>query len=134
MKIDGSCHCGKIKFDAEVDPESVKLCHCTDCQVLSGSAFRSVVEASEEKFRLLSGHPRIYLKTAQSGNLRQQVFCADCGTQIYATAEGGSGRIFNLRVGTILQRNELSPRYQIWCRSAQTWLPDLSSIEKRDKQ
>jgi hypothetical protein len=32
MKIDGRCHCGFITFKAEIEPEKVWLCHCTDCQ------------------------------------------------------------------------------------------------------
>ena len=40
MKIDGGCHCGYITYTAEIDPETSGLCHCTDCQTLSGSAFR----------------------------------------------------------------------------------------------
>src|SRR5689334_18981220 len=39
MKIDGRCHCGEITFEAEVDPDALHICHCTDCQTLSGSAF-----------------------------------------------------------------------------------------------
>ena len=46
MKIDGSCHCGRIRYEAEVDPAKVVICHCTDCQTLSGSAFRTVVPRS----------------------------------------------------------------------------------------
>jgi hypothetical protein len=42
MKIDGRCHCGYITYQAEIDPEKVMICHCTDCQTLSGSAFRTV--------------------------------------------------------------------------------------------
>jgi hypothetical protein len=38
MKIDGRCHCGEITFEAEVDPDALNICHCTDCQTLSGSA------------------------------------------------------------------------------------------------
>ena len=40
MKIDGGCHCGHLAFEAEVDPERVSICHCADCQMLGGSAFR----------------------------------------------------------------------------------------------
>ncbi len=40
MKIDGHCYCGEITFEAEVDPNGLNICHCTDCQTLSGSAFR----------------------------------------------------------------------------------------------
>ncbi len=41
MQIDGACHCGNIAFEAEVDPETVRICHCTDCQTMSGSLFRA---------------------------------------------------------------------------------------------
>ena len=40
MKITGGCHCGAITYEAEVDPGKVSVCHCTDCQTLTGSAFR----------------------------------------------------------------------------------------------
>jgi len=40
MKIDGGCLCGHITYEAEIDPAQVSICHCTDCQTLSGSAFR----------------------------------------------------------------------------------------------
>ena len=40
IHIDGKCHCGQITFEAEIDPETVSVCHCTDCQTLTGSPFR----------------------------------------------------------------------------------------------
>ena len=53
MRVDGSCHCGAITYEAEVDPEKVMICHCTDCQTLSGSSFRTVALTAEGSFRLL---------------------------------------------------------------------------------
>ena len=53
MKVDGACHCGHIRYEAEVDPAIVVICHCTDCQTLSGSAFRTVVPTLAGSFRLL---------------------------------------------------------------------------------
>jgi len=38
MRVDGACHCGAIAFTAEADPARVSVCHCVDCQVLTGSA------------------------------------------------------------------------------------------------
>ena len=88
MKIDGSCHCGRISFEAEIDPATVVICHCTDCQTLSGSAFRVVVPAKEGTFVLLSGEPKVYVKVGESKNRREQTFCADCGTLIYSAPPG----------------------------------------------
>ena len=82
MKIDGGCHCGNITYEADIDPDKVVICHCTDCQTLSGSAFRTVALSREGTFKLRSGEPKIYLKTAQSGAKRQQSFCPECGTPI----------------------------------------------------
>lgn len=56
MQIDGRCHCGFISYEAEIDPEKVMICHCTDCQTLSGSAFRTVALRREGEFNLLSGN------------------------------------------------------------------------------
>ena len=47
MKIDGRCHCGYITYEADIDPDKTLICHCTDCQTLSGSAFRVHVYTRE---------------------------------------------------------------------------------------
>jgi len=36
MKVDGGRHCGNIRYEAEVDLANVVICHCTDCQTLTG--------------------------------------------------------------------------------------------------
>ena len=132
MKIDGACHCGRITYEAEVDPEAVAICHCTDCQTLSASAFRTFVPARKEAFRL-HGTPKTYVKTAESGNRRVQAFCPDCGTALYACAEVDPP-LYNVRVGTARQRAELVPRRQVWSRSAQPWLGGLGAIPRVEKQ
>ena len=130
MKIDGACHCGSITYRAEVDPDDVIICHCTDCQTMSGSAFRTVVFADEARFVLLGDSPKIYIKTADSGNKREMAFCPDCGTHIYATSVGPGPRTLGLRVGAIRQRDELPPKAQYFCRSAQSWVNDLSAVRQ----
>lgn len=132
MKIDGRCHCGALTYEAEIDPGKVVVCHCTDCQTLSGSAFRVSVPSQGDTFKFLSGRPKVYVKTAESGARREQAFCSDCGTPIYASAPGGAPP-FSIRVGTIRQRNELVPKKQVWFRSAQRWLTGLSGLAASDR-
>ena len=133
MKINGGCHCGKITYAAEVDPETVSVCHCTDCQTFSGSAFRTAIPARREGFKLLTGEPKIYVKTAASGNKRAQAFCADCGTHLYATSVTDQ-QVFGLRTGTAQQRAQLLPKKQIWCQSAQGWAMDLTAVTQHERQ
>jgi hypothetical protein len=66
MKIDGGCHCGYITYEAEADPEKTTICHCTDCQHLSGSAFRTVVRVAGDTFKIIAGEPTIYVKTPKA--------------------------------------------------------------------
>ena len=97
MKIDGCCHCGAVSYEAEIDLDTVMVCHCTDCQTLSGSAFRTVVLTRENSFKLLSGQPKIYIKTGESGIRRQQAFCGQCGSPIYSAPADSEARIHSIR-------------------------------------
>ena len=129
MRIDGGCHCGLISYEAQIEPETVGVCHCTDCQALSGSAFTVFVPVPKEAFRL-RGEPKIYVKTAASGNRRAQAFCPQCGSRIFASAEKDP-QVFNLRVGTVRQRSALAPKTQLWCRSALPWVMNLGTVAQR---
>ena len=133
MRVEGGCHCGYITYEAEINPDTVSICHCTDCQTLSGSAYRTNVRTTQGGFKLLTGQPKIYVKTAESGNKRAQAFCPECGAPIYATSVTDP-KIYGLRVGTIRQRAELRPTSQGWCRSAQDWVMDLSSLPRSPGQ
>ena len=132
MHIDGACHCGAITFSADIDPARVMACHCTDCQVLSGSPFRAVVAVPMAKFSL-RGTPKTYVKTAQSGNRRAQVFCPECGTPLYACAPENPTSVI-IRLGCVKQRSQLKPSLQLWQHSALPWLPELPSIPASPQQ
>ncbi len=134
MKIDGSCHCGHITYEAEIDSEIVGLCHCTDCQIMSSAPFRMVALSVVDGFKLLTGELKIYVKTTDSGGERQQSFCPECGTPIYAIAAGDGPKVYSIRAGSIRQRAELTPKLQVWTRSAQHWLPELDGIKKLETQ
>jgi hypothetical protein len=128
MKIDGACHCGEIRYEADVDPEKVALCNCTDCQTLSGSAFRVNVFVDEDDLEFLSGEAVEYVKTGESGNKRVQAFCRSCGTGLYATSAGDGPRVYGLRVGTRRQRDQLVPKRQAWLRSRPQWRSNLDNV------
>jgi hypothetical protein len=135
MKVTGKCHCGGIGFEAEIDPAQVRICHCTDCQTLSGSAYRINVASLPGTFRLTKGAPKTYIKTtADSGNPRAHGFCPDCGTPLWATTPEANPPSYGLRVGTLDCRAELVPARQGWCRSALPWSMDLTDIAQRPAQ
>ena len=132
MKVDGQCQCGAIRFEAEVDPNTVSLCHCTDCQQLSGSPWRAAVLAPAATFRITQGKPATYIKTAESGNRRLQAFCSNCGSPLYAAAPENTPT-YNLRLGVVNQRAQLPPKKQIWTKSALPWASDIHGLPGVEK-
>jgi hypothetical protein len=128
MKVTGSCHCRQITYEAEIDPAHVNICNCTDCQMLTGSVFRVSVPASAQTFRLLSGSPKVYVKTADSGTKRRHSFCPNCGTPVAACADSDNPSSYSLRVGCLAQRAQLPPKRRIWCKSALAWGQDVSMV------
>jgi hypothetical protein len=135
MKIDGGCHCGHVTFEADVNPDFVVICHCTDCQKLSAGAYRVIIQSPEGDFSLLNNPPKDYIKTSNTGTPRLQAFCPECGSHIYATSTDNIGeRMFNIRLGTVNQRDQFSPTDQIWCRSAQSWAFNIEDLPRHEEQ
>ena len=134
MQVHGSCHCGAIAFEAIVDTARVTICHCTDCQNLTGSAYRVTVAADAKDFQLVSGKPQVYFKYGDSGNKRAHSFCGKCGSHLYAHAAVDNPKSYGLRVGSLRERGALVPRKRIWCRSALGWSQDLSGMAQFDRE
>ena len=135
MKIDGGCSCGAIKIEGEADPEKTQVCHCTDCQTSTGTAFRVSIPVSGATFKM-TGQPNYYLKTtADSGKPRLQAFCGSCASPIYSTTPGeGVQPSYMVRVGILRQRDQLAPRRQQWWRSARPWVTGLDALPRAEKQ
>jgi hypothetical protein len=93
-----------------------------------------VVPTNEGSFKLLSGEPKVYVKTGESGNKREQTFCPDCGSPIYSAPVSEGAKVVGLRVGTLRQRAELAPKDQFWFRSSQPWLDHLHAMKKTETQ
>ena len=135
MRIDGGCSCGAIKIEGEADPEKVQICHCTDCQTGTGTAFRVSIPVPGNTFKM-TGQPNYYLKTtADSGKPRLQAFCGTCGSPILSTTPGEDLQSsYMVRVGILRQRDQLVPRRQNWFRSARSWVLNLDAVPKNEKQ
>ena len=133
MQVHGSCHCRSIEYEAQVDPRHTHICHCTDCQALTGSAYRVTVQAREGSFRLTRGEPTVYVKVGDIGRRRAQAFCGRCGSPLY-TYSADHPKVYGLRVGCLAERAALVPTAQVWCRSALAWTSNLAGLPRADAE
>lgn len=124
MIVHGSCYCGSIKYQAEVHEDRVGICHCRDCQIFSGSAFRMAAIVELARFEFTAGTPNYFDKTADSGQTRRMAFCGECGTHICAipgNAEQGFGFV-TLRLATAEEFGNFRPSLEAFCSSRVPWL------------
>jgi len=75
----GSCQCGAVAFEAEVDVSKPMVCNCSRCRRLgSRLAF-----APRESFRLLRGEDALTEYLFNSRTIRH-LFCRTCGIESFA--------------------------------------------------
>ena len=134
MLIHGKCHCGAISYEAEVEPGTIAICHCADCQTFAGAPYRAMIGPKPGTLQV-EGTPATYVKTADSGKQRVQTFCGTCATHLWACDPvPDMGRI-GLRIGAIAEKHELGrPVRQLWCESALEWANNLESVPGMDRQ
>lgn len=79
MKITGGCHCGAVRFEAEV-PEAVEVLDC-NCSICAKTGFRHLMVPHGD-FRLLSGEDRLTSYRFGTGTA-EHLFCATCGVKSF---------------------------------------------------
>jgi len=73
----GGCQCGRIRYSAEVEPETAYLCHCRMCRRATGGVSIAFINAPRDKVRWDS-EPDWY----QSSPIAHRPFCSNCGTPL----------------------------------------------------
>ena len=73
----GGCACGKVRFEARVDPADAYLCHCRMCQRATGSISIAFINAKLDEVRW-DEEPDWY----DSSPIASRPFCATCGTSL----------------------------------------------------
>lgn len=130
LPLTGGCYCGAIRYEVRALPLAVTVCHCRDCQRLTGSAFSMPMVVPQHAFSLTQGTSKSWQRTADSGNVSTQHFCGGCGTRLYTEARS-IPHVVTIRAGTLDETSWLKPVAQVWTKSAQPWAcaDDLLSYE-----
>jgi len=102
------------------------------CQAFTGSAFNTGVSVLPADFVLLTGNPKTYVRTTESGKKVLQAFCDNCGSPIYRHSVDNPSS-YRIGLGTIKQRAMFTPARQIWKSSALPWIDTISEIPVFDQ-
>ena len=120
LPLTGGCQCGQVRFTLKAAPVVFYLCHCTECQRQSSSAFGESVKVRSESV-LVEGELALYTGVAASGNAKHCEFCPRCGVRMFHGRNPGAGT-FNMKGGTFDNRSWLKPAGHIWTSSKQPFV------------
>lgn len=92
----GGCHCGKVRYEVDLELTRAISCNCSICR----SRGLLLAFAPEQQFRLLSGADALQDYRFNTGKIGH-VFCRTCGVSSFAWGEvpgtGAPMRAINLR-------------------------------------
>ena len=80
MKVSGGCHCGAVRFEAELPEQPVPALDC-NCSVCTMTGFLHVV-VPHEQFELVSGSDTLVSYRFRTG-AAEHLFCGRCGVKSF---------------------------------------------------
>ena len=81
MVATGGCHCGAIRYEAQGEPLTHALCHCSDCRRHAGAPMVGWTMFPQAAVKVTSGTPKVYESSAHG----RGHFCPNCGTGLFYT-------------------------------------------------
>jgi hypothetical protein len=132
---EGGCGCGAVRYRLLEDPLELHVCHCTNCQTVTGSAFLMCMPVQSRSLERLKGQPKAFSFESPEGFAKCNFRCPDCGCMVWSEI-GGLPEILALQPGTLDETSWLEPIAHIWTSSAQPWVEiptDVLTYEKQPK-
>ena len=124
----GSCLCGAVRFVLKGEPRAISICHCTQCQRQSGSAFSFNLIMRETDYEQ-SGETKVYVDTGDSGQPVYRHFCGLCGSAILARTALLPGKVV-VKAGTLDSIEGLQPKNEVYTDRAVKWLAPVAGTTR----
>ena len=108
----------------------MSVCHCYECQRRTGSVFGTQARFETEQLSV-TGAPRRFERTGDTGAKVTFHFCPDCGTTLYWEPEKLPGFVV-VALGTFEDRDFPSPTYSVYEDRQQPWVELKGEMEHYD--
>jgi hypothetical protein len=116
--LQGSCLCGKVRYELRGKLRVAYYCHCGKCRKQSGSSFATNVIVARDDFVIVAGQELI--SSWESSPNKRRYFCSGCGSPIYSHGEK-TGHIVSVRCGTLDSELSLHPSVHAFVASKAGW-------------
>jgi hypothetical protein len=132
-QLTGHCLCGSVTYRVEAGPVVQAVCHCTDCQRQTGTAFSVVVGVPRAALSIEGSTLASFTTVGEDhGGDTERSFCSACGSPIVSFAAAAPELAF-LKAGTLDEASWLEPVVEVWSRSAQPWSPHFEHAARLER-
>lgn len=76
----GSCLCGNITYEVEIEPDNIFNCHCRFCRKAHGADYVTVAIVKAATLKLVDEKRLLKEHMNAIGGIR--AFCSECGTRL----------------------------------------------------
>jgi hypothetical protein len=120
-KFEGRCQCGQVRYRVTGQTVALFICHCTECQRQSASAFGMALWLRNYSKNVLEGKLRTWVRTTPTGRQLVCEFCSRCGTRVFHQMKE-QFEIMSIKPGTLDTMLDLEPVAHIWTSRARSWV------------
>ena len=118
--VDAQCACGALKLTFSKPPELTALCHCLACQRRTGAPFSANAFYALDCVEM-TGTPREFTRTGDSGRKVRMYFCPACGSTVYWKAEASPAWL-GVAVGAFADPSFTAPSLSVFEQSKHGWV------------
>jgi hypothetical protein len=119
--FEGRCQCGHVRYRVVGETVALFICHCTECQRQSASAFGTALWLRNYHKEVVGGEPVAWRRTTPAGRQLICEFCPRCGTRVFHQM-ADQFEMLSIKPGSLDTVLDLEPVAQIWTSSARSWV------------
>ncbi len=114
--LGGRCNCGAVHYRVADAFEYSAMCHCTDCQRRTGSAFKPFAGIPVRQLEIISGEDQA---VRRGNSVDFDVQCSVCGSLLYSVVRDGA--YVHVAMGTLVDAPGIRPSEHIFVGSKADW-------------
>ena len=127
--ISGSCLCNSISFVCDNHFQQFHLCHCIQCQKVTGSAHASNLFTATDNITWNKGL-ELVARYDIPGRTISNAFCKNCGSAVpYVSA---SGKALVVPAGCLDGQPDIRPQDNIFWEERASWYEDALNASHVD--
>ena len=126
-RLKGSCLCGAVTYSVGETFEAFYLCHCAQCQKVTGSAFAPNIISAIDNIEWHSGLAQVI--TFHHPNRQfSKAFCTKCGSGLPHVNKAGTSLV--IPAGSLDEMPEIVPTANLFTPESPGWLQQGLAAKK----